>query len=215
MTQQIKVDARSYYEYSLKQNPDVEVLAKAIKEQKPIWFEFQDGARKGSIAKVVFDEDDKWTKYSGLHLPKSFVVEVSEGKTIKVGTNSYNNNLVFLVDYDGTYVVKFQKGQAKARPTETRKPDLLGNTVKVGDWVIFSRKGGGTGLGRLNRLSEAGNAWVMTTDRHGNEIESMTEGAASLIKVKMTDELHSTIMLCDSIKNVRTKLVIDLDHEAY
>lgn len=215
MTRRIKIVSRSYYEYSLKQHPEVEALAKAVVAGDPVWFEFQDGARKGSIAKVLIPDDASWCRH-GFHLPKSFTVEVSEGKTIKVGTNSYHNNLVFLLGYTGTYVTLFQKGQSKAKPTETSKPDLLGNTIKVGDWVIFSHKHGGTGLGKLNRLSEAGNAWVMTPDkRSGNDVEVMTEGAGSLIKVSMTQELHSTVMLCDSLQNVRTKLVIDLDHEAY
>lgn len=218
MTQRLKIACRSYYEYSMKQHPDVEALAKAINEKKPIWFEFQDGARAGSIAKVAISEDADWGKY-GFHLPKSLQVEIAEGKTVKVGVKSYHNNFVFLVDYDGTYVTKFQKGQAKAAPTETKLPDLLGNTIKVGDWVIYTPHGryssGKPSLGRLNRLSDAGSAWVMAPNRQGDEVEHRTDGAQSLIKVNMTPELHSTYMLCDSLQGLRTKLVIDLDDEAY
>lgn len=214
MVKVINITNRCYYQYAVKPGDDVDTLVTAIKAGEDIWYEFQDGARTGTIGKVL--DHNKWSVGSGLYLPdNSFTVDIGNDKTLKVAVKSYHNKFKFLVGYTGTYVNFFQKGKAKAKPTETKKPDLLGNTVKVGDWVIFSHKRGGTGLGRLNRLSEAGNAWVMTPDRHGKEYELMTEGAGSLIKVNMTPELHSTVMLCDSLQAVRTKLVIDLDHEAY
>lgn len=215
--QEFKITNSSYATWDKQRYEDVKPLFEAGARGDEIWYKFVEGARTGSIAKVVDPASVFHSSSYGLGLGKSFSVLLGNGKEQKVGVKNYHNKLHFLLGYDGGHVDFFQKGQAKARPTETSKPDLLGNTIKVGDWVIYSPKGryGTPGLGKLNRLSDAGNAWVMAPDRHGNEIEHMTDGASSLIKVNMTPELHSTVMLCDSLKAVRTKLVIDLDDSAY
>lgn len=184
-----------------------------------IWYRFVSGSRTGTIAKVV---DPKNTFQGGWrkHLPRgSFEVDLGEGKIIKVGTKSYHNNFHFIVHYTGGHVNSFQKGLApKSKPTKTGTPDMLGNIIEVGDWVIWTPHGNRSSkpsLGRLNRLSAAGSAWVKAPNRHGDEIEHRTDGAHSLIKVNMTPELHTTYQLCESLQGLRTKLIIDLDVEAY
>src|SRR3546814_9153824 len=64
------------------------------------------------------------------------------------------------------------------------------------------------------RLSAAGNAWAKVTNKQGEEIEVMTEGASQLIKIEFTPELHTTYMLYDGFDGLRTKLKLDLDYEA-
>jgi hypothetical protein len=206
--------------YSFKHNPadaDLVDLFEQAANGNEIWYKFVDGARKGTIAKVI-DPDKVFTHYSGssLYLASTISVLLGNGKEQKVAVKPYHNNLVFLTGYTGGHVDFFQKGQPKGKVLETSKPDLLGNIIGVGDWVIFSRgKWGKPGLGKLNRLSAAGNAWVMTPDRHGDMVEVQTEGASSLIKVEMTPELHTAYQLCESLTMLRTKLVIGLDDTAY
>lgn len=216
MVEKVLVTSRQSYYYGKPEDHPFRNLLNAIQNGDDVWYEFTDGAREGSIAKVM--EISEFSGYSdNLYLPTSFMVEVSPDKTIKVGVKAYHNNLTFLLGYTGSHVVKFEKGKPKAVITETKTPDLLGNNIKIGDWVIYQPKGryGAPGLGRLNRLSAAGNAWVIMTNKQGNEVEVQTDGASTLIKVAMTPELHTTYMLCDTLTGLRTKLVIDLDHDAY
>lgn len=98
---------------------------------------------------------------------------------------------------------------------------MLGNFIKVGDWVICKPEGYYSGIqsgkpvmGKLNRLSAAGNAWVMVTNKQGEDIEVITEGADTLIRIEFTPELHTTYMLYGGFDGLRTKLKLDMDYEA-
>ncbi|MCK9531479.1 MAG: hypothetical protein M0R77_13105 [Gammaproteobacteria bacterium] len=222
MVESVIVTARQTYHYGKPEEHPYRKLIDAANNGEDIWYEFQDGAREGSIAKVVDPTIFQTTGYSGnVYLDRSILVEVSpaEGdkpaKQIKVGIKAYHNNHKFLVGYTGGHVVKFEKGKPKAVIKETAVPDMLGNTIKVGDWVICKPKRAHKPvLGKLNRLSAAGNAWVMVTNKQGEQVEEMTEGATTLIKIEFTPELHTTYMLYDGFDGLRTKLKLDLDYEA-
>jgi hypothetical protein len=217
MSDHVIVNSRENRHYSKAEDHPLRKLIDAASVGNEIWYEYTDGARNGSIAKVVdpsiFVPSKSYNYGENIFLPKSIEIETAPGKIMKIGIKSYHNNMKFLIGYTGGHVSKFQKGQPKAVIKETRQPDMLGNNITVGDWVIYSPKGryGKPGLGKLNRLSAAGNAWVMVTNRHGDEIETQTDGAGTLIKVTMTPELHTTYVLCESLQNLRTKLIIDLD----
>lgn len=219
MVESVIVTSRTTYHYGKAEDHPLIKLIEAANKGEDIWYEFQDGARQGSIAKLIDTSEFKANAYSGsnVYLPKSLIVEVSAGKTVKVGIKAYHNNLKFLVGYTGDYVVKFEKGKPKAVIKETTVPDMLGNTIKVGDWVICKPKryySGKPVLGKLNRLSAAGNAWVIVTNKQGEEVEEMTEGAAHLIKIEFTPELHTTYMLYGGFDGLRTVLKLDMDYEA-
>lgn len=202
--------------YSGKPLDDLNELAEYIESGKELWYKAMHGARTGTIAKVLHPEylvaGGKW---SGSLSRSGFEILLGSGKEIKVGVKAYNNDFHFLMDYDGGHIDSFQTGlPAKAKPTKTGQPDMLGNLISVGDWVIYTPHGKRAykpGLGKLQRLSDAGGAWVMTTNKHGNEVEVRTDGTATLIKVHMTPELHTTYVLCDSLQGLRTKLIIDID----
>lgn len=228
MVEAVIVTARQTYHYGKLEEHPYEKLITAANNGEEIWYEFQDGAREGSIAKLVDTSPFQVTgPYPNVYLDSSVMVEVSpaEGdkpaKTIKVGIKAYHNNHKFLVGYTGGHVVKFEKGKPKPVIKETAVPDMLGNTIRVGDWVICKPKGyyggvtsGKPTLAKLNRLSAAGNAWAKVTNKQGEEIEVMTEGASQLIKIEFTPELHTTYMLYDGFDGLRTKLKLDLDYEA-
>lgn len=224
--QEVIVFSRQTSHYDTTTPHPLQPLIDAANAGEDIWFVFQEGAREGSIARVVDTSDFKTSGHYGyIYLDSSILVEVSPAtgdkpaKTIKVGVKAYHNNLKFLVGYTGGHVVKFEKGKPKPVIKETTVPDMLGNTIRVGDWVIckpkrrysYSTK---PELGKLNRLSAAGNAWVLITNKQGEEVEEMTEGASSLIKIEFTPELHTTYMLYDGFDGLRTKLKLDLDYEA-
>jgi hypothetical protein len=222
LVEAVNVKNRDSHHYGTPEEHPLRKLIDAANNGEDIWYEFQDGAREGSIAKLVDPSVFKGTgHYINVYLPQSIVVEVSPGKTIKVGVKAYHNNLKFLVGYTGGHVVKFEKGKPKSVIKETTQPDMLGNTIKVGDWVICKPKGYYSGvasgkpvLGKLNRLSAAGNAWVNVSNKQGETVEVMTEGASTLIKIEFTPELHTTYMLYDGFDGLRTKLKLDLDYEA-
>lgn len=222
MVQEVIIRSRQTSHYNNQVPHPLQPLIDAATNGEEIWYQFQEGAREGSIARVVDTEDFKGSGYSNsVYLDSSIVVEVSpaEGdkpaKTIKVGVKAYHNNLKFLVGYTGGHVVKFEKGKPKPVIKETTVPDMLGNTIKVGDWVICKPKRAYKPvLGKLNRLSAAGNAWVMVTNKKGEQVEEITEGAATLIRVEFTPELHTTYMLYDGFDGLRTTLKLDLDYEA-
>lgn len=210
---EIIINSRSVYSGN-SEYARAEELAEACKVKNDVWYKFMAGARTGTIAKVVDPENLCTGRYS-IELPRhGFEVLIGSGKTIKVGIKAYNNNFCFILNYTGDHVDCFQKGLTpKDKPTKTGQPDMLGNLIEVGDWVIFSPhgRGGKPGLGKLNRLSAAGGAWVMTPNKHGNDVEVRTDGVGTLIKIHMTPELHTTYVLCDSLQGLRTKLIIDLD----
>lgn len=219
MVESVIVRSRQTSHYGKPEDHPLRQLIDAANAGKEIWYEYQEGARQGSIAKVVDTSDFKTGRYGDtVYLPNSILVEVSAGKTMKVGIKSYHNNLKFLVGYEGDYVVKFEKGKPKPVIKETTVPDMMGNTIKVGDWVICKPKRRYTSskpeLGKLNRLSAAGNAWVLVTNKQGEEVEEMTEGAAHLIKIEFTPELHTTYMLYGGFDGLRTVLKLDMDYEA-
>lgn len=209
-----EITINNRYQYSGKAYEDAKEIQDWAAVGNDVWFKFKNGARVGTIAKIV---DPKHLFSGGQYsqsLPNSFEVLLGNGKTVKVGVKSYNNDLLFLLDYDGGHVDVFQKGLApKDKPTRTGQPDMLGNLIDVGDWVIYQPRGRGNkpGLGKLNRLSVAGGAWVMAPNRYGEMVEVRTEGVSTLIKVNMTPELHTTYVLCESLQDLRTKLIIDLD----
>lgn len=225
MVESVIVTSRQSYHYGKHEDHPYRLLIDAANAGQEIWFEFQEGAREGSIARVIDTSPFKTTgHYANVYLDSSILVEVApaegdkEAKTIKVGIKAYHNNLKFLVGYEGTHVVKFEKGKPKPVIKETTVPDMMGNTIKVGDWVICKPKRRYTAskpeLGKLNRLSAAGNAWVIVTNKQGEEVEEMTEGAAHLIKIEFTPELHTTYMLYGGFDGLRTVLKLDMDYEA-
>lgn len=199
---------------------DLGELIAAADEGKEIWFKCNAGSKSGSIGKIInpdkIFQDHKYTRSIGNHWGRkgTFLIDYGNGKETKVAIQNHNNHFTFMIDYDGGYVNTFTKGTPKAKVVETSQPDLLGNKIKVGDWVIFQAKrrshGEAAGLGKLTRLSAAGNAWVISPGKYKDQ-EIQTESASSLIKVHMTDELLATYTLCDSIWALKTKLTIDLD----
>ncbi len=213
----IKIDQSQINQWANKTTYDEfgEMIEHA-KQGKDIYFKCNAGAKTGSIGKVI-NPEVAFTEhqYSGRFMSRNgFQVDYGNGKIFKVAVKSYHNNFTFLLDYTGDPVYTFTKGTPKSKVTETRKPDLLGNTIRVGDWVIFQAKrrghGEAAGLGKLTRLSDAGNAWVVSPGKYGDK-EIQTESASSLIKIHMTDELMTTYALCDSLWALKTKLVMDLD----
>lgn len=226
--QEVIVRARQTSHYGNGPHP-LQPLIDAANNGDEIWYEFQEGAREGSIARVVDTSIFSTGKsyYGSIYLDTSILVELSPeedgkpAKTQKVGVKAYHNNLKFLVGYTGKHVVKFQKGKPKPVIKETTVPDMLGNTIKVGDWVICKPKGYYSGitagkptLGKLNRLSAAGNAWVNVTNKQDETVEVLTEGATHLIKIEFTPELHTAYMLYGGFDGLRTKLELNMDYEA-
>lgn len=196
-------------------------LSEAAAEGKDIWFKVNSGSRTGSIGKLLAPEE----VFPPLSKRYYYMIEIGNGRNPKVTVDfggkeiemglKILNDLEFILDYEGDYVTKFTKGIAAAKPTEVKTPDLLGNNIKVGDWVIYQLKSryalNTVGLGKLNRISNAGNAWVMAVGKNGDEKEVQTLGTNSLIKIEMTDELLATYVLCGSLFGLKTKLTIDLD----
>src|SRR5690606_9987655 len=125
-------------------------------------------------------QTDQYTRSIGNRWGRkgTMLIDYGKGNDTKVAIQNHNNHFTFMVDYDGGYVNKFTKGTPKAKVVETSQPDLLGNKIKVGDWVIFQAKrrshGEAAGLGKLTRLSAAGNAWVISPGKYKDQ-EIQTE----------------------------------------
>lgn len=213
-----------YKEYDPKNQPMTDQyneLSAAAAEGKDIWFKVNSGSRTGSIGKLLAPEE----VFPKLDARYYYMIEIGGDRNPKVTVDFGSKqiemglkiltDLEFLLDYEGDYVTKFTKGIAAAKPTEVKNPDLLGNNIKVGDWVIYQSKtryaANTVGLGKLNRISNAGNAWVMSVGKNGEEREVQTLGCNALIKIQMTDELLATYVLCGTLFGLKTKLTIDLD----
>lgn len=126
MAEHVIVTNRQSYHYGKHDEHPYRKLIDAANAGEEIWYEFQEGARQGSIARVIDTSPFKTTgSYGNIYLDSSVLVETSpaegdkEAKTIKVGVKAYHNNLKFLVGYTGTHVVKFEKGKPKAVIKET------------------------------------------------------------------------------------------------
>ena len=219
MTTAIEID---YYRYGISSYDgrwaSVKALYDELQTGNDIWYEVTDGARAGTIGKVIEPSlllrgstyaRTATSAVDNIHIVDRFDMLVGD-KVMKVIFKNYTK-YKFLIGYTGDAVTKFTKGQPVAKVLVSPYKDMLGSSISVGDWVIYHQKHSDQPyLGKITRFSKANNAWASATDRNGTEYEVMTTGCLGLIRVHMTEEFNATFQLCGDIKSVPCRLQLDL-----
>lgn len=186
----------------------VEVLDILLDPANELYVQLNNGARKGSIARVTkLPVTASSSSSSGMQLHYDCEMELTwdDGKTwsFKMRRNFDNANTdadqhALLVGYEGPTIMAFEK---KPRP-KLDAPELLdnyGRVIEVGHWVMNDQ----FRIGKVTRISAAGTLWIdmlsMKSGKYENKVANEQFGRSSteLLRVDLPEGFEVTAVLMD------------------
>lgn len=187
-----------------------EFMAIVRDPSRTLYVKFVNGARKGSIAKIIempVIVSSAFGGYKAAH-DSDMKVQWDCGKewSFKLQRNveatEFKDQHLLLVDYEGPTEYVFEK---KPRP-KLEAPvlyDNYGKVIEVGDWVMDSS----FKIGKVSRISSAGTLWIdmlsMKSGKYANEVTTQQFGrnTSELLKMELPEGFEMTAVLMDKDVN--------------